>query len=91
LALTLANPTTILSFIALFAGLGLASRGRDDVGALLLVVGVFSGSALWWLLLSGGVTLLRGRLRPGWLIWINRVSGLLILGFGVSALLSLLR
>lgn len=91
LALTLTNPTTILSFIAIFAGMGLASRGRDELDALLLVVGVFSGSALWWLLLSGGVSLLRSRLRPGWFVWINRCSGLLIFAFGVSALLSLLR
>jgi threonine/homoserine/homoserine lactone efflux protein len=89
LALTLTNPTTILSFIAIFAGLGLAERGRDEAGAVLLVVGVFAGSAFWWLLLSSGVSLLRGRLRPGWFAWVNRISGALIFAFGVSALLSL--
>ena len=89
LALTLTNPTTILSFIAVFAALGLAERGGDAFDALMLVVGVFAGSALWWLILSSGVALLRGRLRPGWFIWVNRASGLLILGFGVAALASL--
>lgn len=91
LALTLTNPTTILSFIAVFAGLGLAEQGGDEVDALMLVVGVFVGSALWWLLLSSGVSLLRGRLRPAWFVWVNHASGLLIFAFGVSALVSLLR
>jgi threonine/homoserine/homoserine lactone efflux protein len=53
--LTLTNPMTILSFAAIFAGLGVASAGGNYVSAGVLVLGVFSGSALWWLLLSGGV------------------------------------
>jgi threonine/homoserine/homoserine lactone efflux protein len=93
LALTLTNPATILSFVAIFAGLGwistaMAGRGYD--GAALLVAGVFSGSAAWWLLLSGGVTLIRGRITTRMLRWTNRAAGVVITGFGVAALLSLL-
>jgi threonine/homoserine/homoserine lactone efflux protein len=58
LALTLANPTTILSFVAVFAGLGVAGTGRGYAAGATLVLGVFAGSALWWLLLSAGVGLL---------------------------------
>ncbi len=87
--LTITNPLTILSFAAVFAGLGLGS-GYDDLGsALLLVAGVFTGSALWWLLLSGGVSLLRGRITENGLRWVNRVSGVIITVFGVVALASL--
>lgn len=89
-ALTLTNPTTILSFIAIFAGLGLGTGSSALDGAVLLVLGVFTGSALWWVLLSGGVNVLRRRLDTGALVWVNRISGLVILGFGVLALLSLL-
>jgi threonine/homoserine/homoserine lactone efflux protein len=49
--LTLANPMTILSFAAIFAGLG-PRTGASGAEALLLVLGVFAGSALWWLILS---------------------------------------
>jgi hypothetical protein len=56
----------------------------------LLVMGVFIGSAFWWLLLSGGISLLRGRISLRGLAWINRLSGILIVGFGVAALASLL-
>ncbi len=88
LALTLANPVTVLAFLAIFSGLGLAAEGRDFAAAGVLVLGVFAGSLLWWLLLAGGVGLLRGRLTPVALGGINRVSGVLIAGFGLWALAS---
>jgi threonine/homoserine/homoserine lactone efflux protein len=87
-ALTLANPSTILSFVAVFAGLGLAEAGgRADAAAM--VAGVFLGSALWWLLLSGAVGLARGALTAGGLRWVNRLSGLCLVGFGLVALAGL--
>jgi threonine/homoserine/homoserine lactone efflux protein len=85
--LTLTNPTTILSFAAIFAGFGVASSG-STLAAAVLVLGVFLGSALWWLLLSGGVTLLRSRFRPGALVWVNRISGVVIVLFGLISLAS---
>jgi len=45
--LTLANPATILSFVAIFAALGWAKAAANDVDASLLVAGVFIGSSLW--------------------------------------------
>lgn len=86
LALTLTNPVTILAFLGIFAGLGLVAEGKDFVAASLLVLGVFSGSLLWWLLLAGGVGLLRGRLTPTVLRGISQTSGVLIAGFGLWAL-----
>lgn len=73
LVLTIANPLTVLSFVGIFAGLGIGTGGYS--GALLLVLGVFLGSAAWWLLLSGGVSLLRARITPAVLGWVNRCSG----------------
>ena len=89
--LTITNPLTILSFAAVFAGLGLGSGYDDLASALLLVAGVFTGSALWWFLLSGGVSLLRGRITPNGLRWVNRVSGVIITLFGIVALAGLLQ
>ena len=88
-ALTLTNPMTILSFAAVFAGLGVGAASGDYASAAILVLGVFLGSALWWLALSGAVSLLSGRVTPRGLRWVNRVSGVIILGFGVAALASL--
>ena len=89
--LTLTNPMTILSFVAVFAGLGLADTGGDYVSAAILVAGVFIGSAAWWLLLSGGVGMLRRRFDERGLLWVNRISGALITAFGIAALLGLAR
>jgi threonine/homoserine/homoserine lactone efflux protein len=87
--LTLTNPMTIFSFIAVFAGLGFVSGNNDLLSAALLVLGVFGGSAFWWLLLSGGVSLFRSRFDVRALRWVNRVSGMIIMTFGALALWSL--
>jgi threonine/homoserine/homoserine lactone efflux protein len=88
LFLTLTNPTTILSFIALFAGLGLAALHTSYSAAGMLVGGVFAGSALWWFLLSGGVSLLREKFDAKALVWVNRISGILIFLLGLFSLVS---
>ena len=80
LGLTLANPPTILAFAAIFAGLGLVSSA-DYSAASLIVLGVFLGSAAWWVILAAGAGWLRGRMGPGLVRAINVVSGLSILGF----------
>lgn len=88
--LTLTNPATILSFVAIFAGLGWVGTSESGYSsAAMLVLGVFCGSALWWLILSTGVSLIRSRFNPRVMQWVNRASGSIILGFGVVAIASL--
>lgn len=87
LLLTLANPATILSFVAVFAGFGLANAA-GSWGAISLVLGVFLGSALWWLALSQGVGRFSSHLDPGWAVAINRISGGVLVAFGLAALLA---
>lgn len=89
LFLTLTNPITILFFVGIFAGLGLAGTGGDYGAALSLVLGVFIGSALWWLTLSTVVSLFRARFTPRAMVWVNRLSGIVIVAFGLAALLGL--
>jgi len=84
--LTITNPLTILSFIAIFAGLQLGETGGNYTSAIFMVLGVFLGSAIWWLTLSTGVSLLRNKFTPAWLTWINRLAGAIIFIFGILAL-----
>ena len=87
--LTLTNPMTILSFAAIFAGLGATTVTG---GGILVVSGVFIGSALWWLALSLVTGWLHGRLaEPRFMQWTNWVSGGIILIYGILALASLVR
>jgi threonine/homoserine/homoserine lactone efflux protein len=88
--LTITNPLTILSFAAIFAGLGLVETNGNYFSAAITVFGVFLGSASWWVLLSTSVSILRSRFTSTGLLWVNRISGLIILGFGFVTLFSLL-
>lgn len=88
-ALTIVNPMTVLTFLSAFAGMGAADFSGDVLSALLMVVGVFSGSALWWLILSTGTSLFRTRIDARAMRWINRFSGLIIIAFAVRILVQL--
>lgn len=88
--LTLTNPMTILSFTAIFAGLGLAAGAGNYAAAITLVAGVFLGSAGWWLLLTSGVGLLWSNPGPSFHTWINRVSGAVLIIFAIVALVSMI-
>lgn len=83
--LTITNPMTILSFVVVFAGLGVGTTS-DYRLASILVCGVFIGSALWWLLLSGGAALLRSRVTEAFMAVVNRISGIVIFALGVYSL-----
>jgi threonine/homoserine/homoserine lactone efflux protein len=87
--LTITNPMTILSFVAVFAGFGLGVL-PGYAAATLLVIGVFIGSACWWLLLSSGVALFQSRISRNWMQAVNRLSGGVILAFGLYSLSALL-
>lgn len=89
--LTLTNPMTILAFAAIFASQGLSNQRMEYSAAGSLILGVFLGSALWWVFLSAGVGLLRHKIDVKKLQWINRFSGVLISAFGLYALWSLFR
>ncbi len=88
--LTLTNPLTILSFAAIFAGIGVGGASKSYVSATIVVGGVLIGSTLWWCILTGGISLLSSRFTARWLLWINRISGVIIALFGIIALVSLL-
>jgi arginine exporter protein ArgO len=79
---------TILMFAGVFAGSGLAATSDYAIAAV-LVTGVFMGSALWWFLLSFGASLFRTKVNAPSLRSLNRISGLILLSFGLIALYSL--
>ena len=84
--LTLTNPTTIISFLAIFAGIGIEGM-HTYWYASLAVLGIILGSASWWFLLSGGIAyILKKHLNPSILKGINLLSGIIILAFGLVAL-----
>jgi len=89
LTLTLTNPVTVLAFVGLFAGAGLSGNlGFDE--ASILVLGVFIGSAAWWLSLSSGVALVRHRISEERLVLINHCTAIALALAGGGAVVSAL-
>ena len=89
--LTLANPPTVMIFAAMFASLGLVEAQAGTATALAVVAGVTLGSAGWWVLFAAVVDRMRGRLHGPLFLWVNRISGAALAGFGLWALLRAIR
>lgn len=87
--LTLTNPMTVISFGAVFASLGVGTSSGTRLDAVTLLIGIFSGSALWWIVLSTSVSLFRVRIQADRLGWINKAAGAIIAAFGTVALMSI--
>lgn len=81
--LTMSNPGTILSFAALFAGLGLAAE-PGAAAAASAVAGVFAGSLFWWAILSGTIALLRRRIGSMLKRNINRIAGIVLILLAIA-------
>jgi threonine/homoserine/homoserine lactone efflux protein len=81
--LTLTNPTTVLSFVALLAALGMGAQ-RLWWLTVFLVGGIFCGSMMWWIVLSVIVNHFRDRFNDRLLLLMNRFAGVAIGGFGVA-------
>ncbi|MDQ4069239.1 MAG: LysE family translocator [Actinomycetota bacterium] len=86
LTLALANPLTIAALSALLGGLGTPTRGA--LATALVIAGVFTGSAAWWLALSTAVAAVRTRIRARHLMWANRGTGASLAAFGVWVVLT---
>lgn len=89
--LTLTNPLTIISFTAIYAGLGLGTEDHNPLAGLWLVFGVFVGSSLWWLTLSSLSSIFREKfLTVRGLFLVNRISGIVLVVFGFGVLFSVM-
>ena len=84
LFLTLTNPVTVLSFMAVFAAFGVRPDGRVGNDDLLLLAGVMSGAMAWWLSVVEGVCLFRDRFTTTGLTWANRIAAIIVLGFAAA-------
>ncbi len=86
LVLTLANPSTILTFMAIFAGVPAAAGAAELEAVPMIVLGVLLGSGAWWLTLTQGVGFIRHRISEQALKWMNWTAGILLVAFGIYTL-----
>ena len=88
-ALTIVNPATLIAFVGAFAGLGLfQDQPQNLLRGWIVIVGAFTGSMLWWATLTGTAVAVRRHLSLDFVVVLNVMLGLLVLGFGVASLLS---
>lgn len=88
LAITVANPAYLLVFVALFAAFGVNADGRF-LSSFVMIVGVFIGAVVWWLFLTYMVGRVKHRFRPRHMLWLNRLSGAIIVALGALSILSM--
>jgi len=87
--LTITNPMGIFFFLAMFAGINIASGPVSFLRLFTMVVGVSAGSAGWWFLLSTFVDYWRDRFRLKNIWWMNKVAGVVIFTLGMAAIISI--
>ncbi len=83
--LTLTNPTTVLSFLAVLAALHLGGHKPPGLN-LTLVLGIFAGAMLWWAVVAVGANHFQNRIDERAMRTMNRVAGFAIGGFGIAAI-----
>jgi threonine/homoserine/homoserine lactone efflux protein len=86
--LTLSNPVTVFVFGAVFASSGIIKVQNSFLDLVLVVIGVFVGAMVWWLILVNIVNLFRSKFRLKRLWWINKITGAVIFLFGLFVLIA---
>jgi threonine/homoserine/homoserine lactone efflux protein len=87
--LTITNPMPFFFFLAMFAGLNIASHSPIDIFRIaMIVMGIFIGSTFWWFVLSSIVSFFRHRFRLKSLWWMNKIAGVITFFLGIAVILS---
>lgn len=85
--ITLTNPALLLVFVAFFTTFGISAE-MGELNGISMLIGVFAGGTAWWFTLTFLVNLLRKRIRPRHLLWMNRIAGAIIVVLGAAAIFS---
>ena len=90
-ALTIINPATFIAFVGVFAGMQLfKDRPSDLFDNWSVVAGTFIGSMVWWMTLTGTAFAMRRHLSLEFIVVVNAILGLAVMGFGFASILSVL-
>ena len=89
LFLTITNPMTIMSFLGIFSGLGIL-HSISYLNTFILVLGVFIGSAIWWLILSSFANLFKKKMGDNSLSIINKLSGAILIAFAFIVIMEMI-
>ncbi len=85
---TVSNPLTILAFGAIFASFNMVDKESGFISIFVLIITVFSGALLWWVALTAITTIFKNKIRLRNILWINRITGMLIILFAILLIIS---
>jgi threonine/homoserine/homoserine lactone efflux protein len=80
--LTITNPGAVLALVAIFGGVSSFVEVETYVDVLTMVAAIMGGSFLYWFFVSQFIATIRHRLDVVRLGQINRIAGLILIGFG---------
>ena len=79
------NPATVLTFLVAFSSFGI--NCKTVLQSVLLVLGIFTGTVLWWLVLSFAASRFSQKFTQKGFKILHLVCGVLLIGFGVVCIL----
>lgn len=80
--LTLTNPGAVIGLVAIFGGVSSFVEVESHIDALTMVASIMGGSFAYWFVVSQFISTIRHRFDVARLGQINRIAGLLMIGFG---------
>ncbi len=80
--LTLTNPGAVLSLVAIFGGVSSFVEVESYVDAVTMVAAIMGGSFCYWVVVSRLISGIRHTLDEARMARINKIAGLVLIGFG---------
>jgi threonine/homoserine/homoserine lactone efflux protein len=87
--LAISNPATVFSFLIIFASYGTKHMGSNNLARVVLVLGVFTGSALWWVVLVTAASLFRESITHKHMRLLNKTLGSITACLGIVIIINL--
>lgn len=87
---TVSNPAVFLAFVTMFAGFNVITPATGHTGTFIAIAGIFTGSMLWWYILSAVINHFRTKIRLKNLWWLNKIMGVIVFVCGIIALADVL-
>lgn len=85
-AMGISNPGAILVIFGLFAFFGIGSEEPHDWKLTPIIISVSLGAAVYWFLFTGLLSHFRKRFKMSSLLWISRITGIIVIIIGVALL-----
>ncbi|MCQ2144979.1 MAG: LysE family transporter [Bacteroidales bacterium] len=85
-AMGFSNPAAVLIMFAMVSAFGIDVSAEDGYKVIFVLMAIACGSASYWFTFSGVFSKLRKAVNLKAILWINRLAGIAVVGFGLYSL-----